>query len=130
MGDFDVKNFSYTYILFKGSHCMDSKIIEHGIILLYKGKVEQAESLGCYSLLLLTSCKNIWSENLHFPSTLSYLFHSYDIVSLENIHQSHFESLQSSPNQSVLKNINMFFEEHENMQPFLESFCKAFIKLL
>ena len=27
-GDFEVKNFSYTYSLFKGNHFMESKIID------------------------------------------------------------------------------------------------------
>ena len=32
-GGFKVKNFSYTYSLFKGKHCMKSKIVEYGMIL-------------------------------------------------------------------------------------------------
>ena len=66
MGRFEVKNFSYS--LFKGKHCMESKIIEYGIILLHKYKLQQAE------------------VNLHFPNIFSYFLYSSDIRSLENIH--------------------------------------------
>ena len=42
----EVKNFSYTYSLFKRNHSMETKIIEYGIILLHKYKVEQAEVIS------------------------------------------------------------------------------------
>ena len=41
-----MKNFSYSYSLFKGNHSMESKIIEYGIILLHKYKIEQAEVIS------------------------------------------------------------------------------------
>ena len=47
---------------------MESKIIEYGIILLHKYKLEQTE------------------VHLHFPNILSYFLYSSDISSLENIH--------------------------------------------
>ena len=40
---FEVKNFSYTYSLFKRSHSMESKVNEYGIILSLKYKLEQTE---------------------------------------------------------------------------------------
>ena len=40
-GDFDLKNFSYTYNLFKGNHSMEGKIIQYGIIFLDKYKIAQ-----------------------------------------------------------------------------------------
>ena len=43
---FEVKNFRYTYSLFKGRHSMVWKIIEYGIILLRKYKVEQTEVIS------------------------------------------------------------------------------------
>ena len=48
-GGFEVKNFSYTYSFFTGSHCMESKVIEYGIILLHKYKLQQTEVI--YRLL-------------------------------------------------------------------------------
>ena len=45
-GDFKGENFSDTYSLFKGNHSMESKIIEYGIILLHKYKVEQIEVIS------------------------------------------------------------------------------------
>ena len=54
MGSFEVKSYSYTYSLFKGNHSMESKIIEYGIILLRKYKVEQTEVISrlLFSFLL------------------------------------------------------------------------------
>ena len=46
MGNFEVKNFSYTYSLFKGNHSMDGKMIEYGIILLQKYRVDQIEAIS------------------------------------------------------------------------------------
>ena len=43
---FEVKNFSYTCSLFRGNDSMESKIIEYGIILLHKCKVEQTEVIS------------------------------------------------------------------------------------
>ena len=40
-GCFEVKNFSYTYSLFKGNQFMESKIIEYETILLHKYKIEK-----------------------------------------------------------------------------------------
>ena len=42
-GVIEVKKFSYTYILFKANNFMESKIMQYGIILLHKYKVEQTE---------------------------------------------------------------------------------------
>ena len=41
---FKKKSFNYTYSLFKQrKYCMESKIIEYGIILLHKHKSEETE---------------------------------------------------------------------------------------
>ena len=86
MWGFEVKNLSYTYSLFKGNHSMESKIIEYGITLLHKSKVEQTEVISRLTFtFLLTNYNNLWSD-LHFPNTFSFFFVSYDITSLENIH--------------------------------------------
>ena len=62
-GGFEVKNISYTYSLFKGNFCMESKIIEYGMILLRKYKVEQTEVISrLLFTFLLTNYKNIWSD--------------------------------------------------------------------
>ena len=67
---------------------MDSKIIEYGIMLLHKSKVEQTEVI---SRLIFTFCSHITItfgkiEYLHSPNTFSFFFNNYDITSLENIH--------------------------------------------
>ena len=41
MGDFEMKNFSNTYSLFKRNHPNEKKIIAYEIILLHKVKLEQ-----------------------------------------------------------------------------------------
>ena len=74
---------------------MERKIIEYGIKQLHKYKVEQTDYdwqtvYDCYSLLLITSYKKIWSEHLHFPNRFLYFFDSYDITSLENIYSIKF----------------------------------------
>ena len=63
-GEVEVKNFSYTYSLFKGNDSIEIKIIEYGIILLHKYKVEQTEVIARLLLFafLLTNCKNVWSD--------------------------------------------------------------------
>ena len=56
----EVKKFSYTYILFKANNFMESKIIEYGIILLHKYKVEQTELISRFLFtFLLTNFKKI-----------------------------------------------------------------------
>ena len=67
---------------------MESKIIEYGIMLLHKPKVEQTEVI---SRLIFTFCSHITItfgkiEYLHSPNTFSFFFNNYDITSLENIH--------------------------------------------
>ena len=65
---------------------MESKIIEYGIILLRKSKVEQTEVISRLTFtFLLTNYNNLWSD-LHFPNTFPFFLVSYDITSLENIH--------------------------------------------
>ena len=67
---------------------MENKVIKHGIILLHKYKVEQTEvSLDYYPLFYSQITRAFGQiEHLHFPNTFSYLFHSYDITNLGNIH--------------------------------------------
>ena len=45
-GGFEVKNFSCTYSLFNVNHSMKNKIIEFGIILLYKYKLKHTEVIS------------------------------------------------------------------------------------
>ena len=60
--------------------------------LLPKSKEEWTEVI---SRLLLTFVAHRLQKHLNFSNTFSYLFHNYDVTSLENIIQSHFESMQS-----------------------------------
>ena len=63
MWGFEVKNFSYTYSLFKGNYCMESKITEYRIILLHKYKVEQTAVISrLLFTLFLTNYNNLWSD--------------------------------------------------------------------
>ena len=56
----EVKKLSYTYILFKANNFMESKIIQYGIILLHKFKVEQTELISRFLFtFLLTNFKKI-----------------------------------------------------------------------
>ena len=56
----EVKKLSYTYFLFKANNFMESKIIQYGIILLHKYKVEQTELISRFSFtFLLTNFKKI-----------------------------------------------------------------------
>ena len=72
-GGFEVKNFSYTYILFQRNHSKDSKIINNGINLLHKYKVEKTEVISrLLFTFLLTNHKNIWSDRIFaFSKTFS-----------------------------------------------------------
>ena len=67
---------------------MESKIIEYGIFLLHKYKVEQTEVISRYhspfSSQIIRTFGQI--EHLHFPNTFLYFFHGYDVTSLGNIH--------------------------------------------
>ena len=59
-GRIEVKKLSYTYILFKAKNFMESKIIQYGIILLHKYKVEQTELISRFLFtFLLTNFKKI-----------------------------------------------------------------------
>ena len=59
-GGIEVKKLSYTYILFKANNFMESKIIQYGIILLHKYKVEQTELISRFLFtFLLTNSKKI-----------------------------------------------------------------------
>ena len=92
-GGFEVKNFSYS--LFKGNYCMESKVTEYGIIFLHTYKVEHSPDYHSlfYSKIKRTFCQ---IEHLHFLYTFSCFIHIY-MTSLGNIHlQSHFESKQST----------------------------------
>ena len=67
-GRFEVKNFIYTYSLFKGNLSIESKITEYGIILLHKYKVEQTEVISKFIFtFLLTNSKNIYIFLINFP---------------------------------------------------------------
>ena len=60
--------------------------------LLPKFKEKRTEVI---SRLLFTFVAYKLQKHLNFSNTFSYLFHNYDVTSLENIIQSHFESMQS-----------------------------------
>ena len=60
--------------------------------LLPKFKEEWTEVI---SRLLFTFVAYKLQKYLNFSNTCSYLFHNYHVTSLENIIQSHFESMQS-----------------------------------
>ena len=71
---------------------MESKIIEYGIILLHKYKIEQTEVI---SILLF----------IFFYSQMTGTF-----VRIEHLHFSNtFLKVCKAPNQSVIKNVDMFF---------------------
>ena len=92
-GGFEVKNFSYTCSLFKGNHSMENKIIKYGIILLHKFKVEQTEVI---SRLLFTFLLANTSSMVRYHE-----FRKYS--------SNHILKVHKAPNQSVVKNINVFF---------------------
>ena len=70
-------------------------------VLLLKSKLERTEVI---SRLLFTFVTHKLKEHLNFSATFSYMFHNYDVTSLENIHSvTVFESMQSAVK------INMFF---------------------
>ena len=60
--------------------------------LLPKSKEKRTEVI---SRLLFTFVAYKLQKYLNFSNTCSYLFHNYHVTSLENIIQSHFESMQS-----------------------------------
>ena len=102
LGGFEMKNFSYTYTLFKGNHCIQSKIIEYGIILLRKYKVEQTEEIVIshfftHKLQEYLVRYNIYSFLINFqlPSQLRY--HEYRKYSF-----NHILKVYKAPKQSVL----------------------------
>ena len=82
--------WSYTYSLFKENHSVESKLIEYAIILLHKYKVEQTQVI---SRLLFIFSSQILSQYHEFRKYTS----------------SHTLKVSKAPNQSVVKNINMFF---------------------
>ena len=56
-------------------------------ILLHKSKEERIEVI---SRLLFTFVTHKLQEHLNFSNTFSYLFHNYDVTSLENIRSIRF----------------------------------------
>ena len=88
VGGFEVKNFNYIYGLLKGNHSMERKIIEYGIIFLHKYKREQSKVISRLLFTFYLQVSRIFGqiEYLHFPNRFSYFFHSYEIMSLGNIH--------------------------------------------
>ena len=55
--------------------------------LLPKSMEERTEVI---SRLLFTFIAHKLEEHLNFPNTFSYLFHNYDVTSLQNIHSIRF----------------------------------------
>ena len=77
-------------------------------MLLPKSKEERIEVI---SRLLFTFVTHKLQEHLNFSNTFSHLFHNYDVTSLQNIIQSHFESMQSVVKKSACSFKSMFFFE-------------------
>ena len=87
---------------------MESKIINTGIILLYKYKEEKTEVIS--RLLFTFLLANYKIKYLHFPNTFSYFFYFFhDILEFRKYSSNHILKVCKAPNQSVVKNINMFF---------------------
>ena len=97
MGGFEVKNFSYSYSLFKGNHSMESKIIEYGIILLHKYKVEKIEVISRLFIHFFTHKlqEHFVKENINI--FLKHFYTSFT-VKIKRVYeifiQVHFESIQ------------------------------------
>ena len=72
--------------------------------LLPKSKEKRTEVI---SRLLFTFVAYKLQKYLNFSNTCSYLFHNYHVTSLENIIQSHFESMQSVVKKSTCPLKNM-----------------------
>ena len=72
-------------------------------ILLHKSKEKRT---GVISRFLFALVTQKIQEHLNFSSTFSYLFHNYDVTSLENI-LSHFKSMHSVVKKSTCSFKNM-----------------------
>ena len=79
---------------------MESKIIEYGIILLHKYKIEQTEVI---SRLLQYSL--FYSQITRTFGQIEHLHHEFRKYSSSNHNLRKYKAL----NQTVVKNINMFF---------------------
>ena len=64
-------------------------------------KSGQKESLDCYLLL-----SHKLQEHLNFCNTFSYLFHNYDVTSLENIRQRLSLDINISTKYGIQQNID------------------------
>ena len=124
--------WSYTYSLFKENHSLESKLIEYGIILLHKYKVEQTQVI--FRLLFIFSSQIIRTfgqiEHLHFPNTFLYFFHN--ITSSGNIHPVTLWKYEKHPIKVSLKISTCSFKKMHTCNLFIKllwSFYKAFIKL-
>ena len=51
---------------------------------------KQGEPTDVISIVLITFVAHKLQKHLNFPNTFSYLFHNYDVTSLENIHSIPF----------------------------------------
>ena len=98
-GGFEVKNFSCTYSLFKVNHSMKSKIIECGIILLHKYKLEHTEvisrllsSLFYHKLQELLVRQNMYIFLIHFHTSFTVMISGVQEIFI----QSQFESIQNT----------------------------------
>ena len=85
---------------------MERKLVEYGIILLHKYKVEsrQKQSLDGYSLFYSQIAGTFdWIEHLHFHNLFSYFFHSYNVMCLGNICRITFWKSTKHPIKQSLK---------------------------
>ena len=114
-GRFEVKNFIYTYSLFKGNLSIESKITEYGIILLHKYKVEQTEVISKFIFtFLLTNSKNIYIFLINFPILFT--------VTTSEVYLITFWKYTKHPIKVLLKISTCSFKNMET--------CNLFIKLL
>ena len=85
---------------------MERKLVEYGIILLHKYKVEsrQKQFLDGYSLFYSQIAGTFdWIEHLHFHNLFSYFFHSYNVMCLGNICRITFWKYTKHPIKQSLK---------------------------
>ena len=103
-GEFELKNFIYTYSLFKGNHSIERKIIEYGIILLHKYKVKQTEVVSRLLLFtfFLSNYKNVWSYRIFtFSKHIFTLLSRLRYQKFKNYSSNHILKVYKAPNQTV-----------------------------
>ena len=122
-----MKNFSCTYGLFNGNHSMESKIIEYGIFLLHKYKVEQTDVISrllfTFFLTIIRTFGQIIEIQQHRllyfyrHRTFTFCYYMFILLSRLRYHEfrkyssNHILKVYKAPNQSFVKNISMSFKK-------------------